>query len=602
MAEIANFQDKLRSLFNGPPLAGIGATADKGLLPSTYHILPYAADINSVTALDYKPGTATVHPSWDIPTVNSFAHLDVDTLIRYAKYNVNSVYGLDNHIRDVVAADPSFGPLVTHDLMSIYILMAGCNLYYTECRAATAAELTAIQAIQVTDTDRAVLVSAEQMNRAATFIMARAHTKYQTNHAVGGSPAQGSMGATLRWAYDISVLQSSNVTTTAKARAATSAVYWALHPLNEPATIPFIVEGSKITSAKFHTAGPPPVIPVADEFFRIRRKVAPASAHNFGLCVAAMSLLSPLGILAHFPEQVRFKLLINGFQLVEAHGARLHPAAHFWGLERVSANQKDIETLVQDLGYAVTRLFPLTTLAKAPAFSRTDVVSTVWKTLIDALKVKMDEEGSKLLDDATFQSIQKQIAPPSEVSTTLTRALALSSGTTDKTCVVAHRFVAFEDMASEAFFHDDGEDGDTPTYINPDGEVAFNCEILHRGTDIWTARSAIIEKRVLVKAGRTREGPDGKSVTMPRFFDNTPFASITHILPREAVPAGSAKGTAATKAVEESWSTATFHFFARDISHETEASVSLKNGIILRPDGAGILVDAAGNEFYEIEM
>ncbi|POS85438.1 hypothetical protein EPUL_003930, partial [Erysiphe pulchra] len=53
---------------------------------------------------------------------------------------------------------------------------------------------------------------------------------------------------------------------------------------------------------------------------------------------------------------------IEGLQMFSTVCAALHPAARYWGQKHVSANQKSVESVYADLGYAVKTLIPTSTL------------------------------------------------------------------------------------------------------------------------------------------------------------------------------------------------------------------------------------------------
>jgi hypothetical protein len=100
--------------------------------------------------------------------------------------------------------------------------------------------------------------------------------------------------------------------------------------------------------------------------------------------------------------------------MIASHGAKLHPAARFWGLDRLSANQKLVETICSDLGYAVKKLMPASSLAASPILQKEDGLDAAWKGLIDAIRAAMDERGKELLDSKVFEEIRKAIAPTSK--------------------------------------------------------------------------------------------------------------------------------------------------------------------------------------------
>lgn len=609
-SEPTSFQARLQSLFNGPPLAGIGATADKGLLPAKYHILPYEVLAKDRVKMTLSDSVAAGGAKWvaSARELAKFTDIEIDTLIRYAKYNVDSVYNISQELRDVANVDTKISADVRNDMLSVYILMAGANLYYGECRSAKDAELTQIKAIEVSADDRTVLISVEQMNRAATIIMARAHTKYCTNHAVGGSPAQGAMASTIRWLYSITALRSSNVTTNTKAERCTSAIYWSTHPMNEPAIIPFVVNNSKIIAAEFFATGPRPLIPAAEEFFRIRKNAVPASAHNFALGLSAIKMLEPIGIMQFFPDQSRFDLLKSGVLLIDAHGAALHPAANYWGLERISANQSAILPLIQDLGYPIWKLFPASSLASAPAFQKNDVVNSKWRAFIDSLKAKMDESAEKMMDAETFEKIRVKVTPQAEESESLLAVMALSSGVKKAELKSGKRYALIDDIDASGFKveEDKGEDTYVPKETADTHPGVINNKEFTHSEATWWASTAVVDARGHPISGKYYCDEEANIRDLPMFRGDEAFSKIIHYAARESIDEKKdSEGKVIVEGVEsrdEQWCTSTFAFFTNYIAEEDADSIRLKNDVILRVSPDDDLVDRVGNIYREIRL
>jgi len=284
--------------------------------------------------------------------------------------------------------------------------------YYSgECRAVKGDEKAAIGKVVITDEFQADVVSVTRLNRAATFILARMHTKYQTNHAIGGTPMQASMASAVRAFYNISPGSTRSAAAQAQMNCISDCIYWAVHPANETLLIPAVIQNSQIDSTVLHAEGPKPTMLAVEEYFQIRARTPPASTHHFYVAAAAIKQLEPLGILPYLPEPTRTKDIVAGLRMIEQFGARLHPAARFWKLDRLSANQKLVETICSDLGYAVRKLMPASSLALSPILIKEDGLDSAWKGLIDAIRVAMDERGKELLDSKVFEEIRKAIAP-----------------------------------------------------------------------------------------------------------------------------------------------------------------------------------------------
>lgn len=400
-------QDLIRSLFNGPALAGVGATTDAGLTAAKHHVLPWP--VHDRVEVEHFVDSDSGRPMWYEASDedHTWGEYSAKVLFKHAKYNVEHVFGGTGFFAQYPAVDEQTRNDLLTDACAILFLSMSYNYYHEECREATSAEEAAIRDTPVEGWKEYLTI--ERLNRAATFIAARMHTKYQTNHVVGGTPMQASIAAAAKAFYGIGVARSTEAQQ--KSRAVAAVLHWALHPLNEKLLIPLVIKNSRISEASVHARGPNPVELVLDEYFDIRSSTPPSSTHHYYVCAAAVRLLEPMGVLNWLPQPTRLDDVKAGFAMIYTHGAALHPAARYWGLERVTSNQKLVEPLCADLGYAVKKLMPASSLAASPILQKEDALDSGWKAFIGALRAALDEKGGELIDQDTMKKLQAAIAP-----------------------------------------------------------------------------------------------------------------------------------------------------------------------------------------------
>jgi hypothetical protein len=418
---------ELKNILNGPVVAGVGATVDAGLTKDKFHVLPWnTTEKLGVRVLEGKDGHEL-----DMDYEGEWYKGSVRDIIKYALYNVDKVLGVDAILSKAASSPEEFKLNLKLDICAIVFLQMCFNYYSGECREASAAEKAEITKAQVPDDLVESIVNVTRINRAATFILARMHTKYQTNHAIGGTPMQASVASAVRAFYSVSPGSARSPSAREQVSCISDCLYWAVHPANETLLIPTVIANSKIEHSTIHHYGPAPSLLAVEEYFQIRARTPPASTHHFYVAAAAIKLLDPLGILPYIPSPSRTSDVIAGLDMIERFGAQLHPAARYWGLERVSANQKLIETMCADLGYAIKKLMPASSLAASPILAKEDGLDSAWKGLIDALRSAMDERGKDLLDNKIFEEIKKAIAPSaSELEGVDRIKLYLTSGRT----------------------------------------------------------------------------------------------------------------------------------------------------------------------------
>lgn len=399
--------NELRVLLNGPVVAGVGATVDAGLPTDKFHVLPWDPK-KRITAeiVEGKDGLSLKLDKAGKPYTGT-----IDDLLKFASWNVASILNIDNVLAKAATATNDFKANLRNDMVAIVFLQLAYGYYSDECRAATSTEKKAIEALQIPEATRSEIINVNRLNRAATFILARMHTKYQTNHAIGGTPMQASIASSVRAFYGVSPSSARSPAAMALVSVIADCLYWAVHPANETLLIPAVIQNTGITRTEVHFHGPEVTFMAVEEYFAIRARTPPAATHHFYTAAAAIKLLEPIGILPYIPDPNRTKDVVAGLKMIAAFGARLHPAARYWGLDRLSANQKLVETICSDLGYAVRKLMPASSLAASPILAKEDGLDASWKGLIDALRAAMDDRGKELLDKKIFEEIKKSIAP-----------------------------------------------------------------------------------------------------------------------------------------------------------------------------------------------
>jgi hypothetical protein len=404
----ASARDSINVLFNGPAIAGVGATTDAGLARDKYHVLPY--DPKEKTEMSIRDGSngVTVSPIED----HNFIGVRSRIAFQCARYNVDTIFGFDEYMDKYPAVPKNIRDNLRLDMIAIIFLSTAYNYYDEECTQASAAQMIAMR--QLNEELATDVITKDRINRAATFILARMHTKYQTNHVVGGNPMQASMLSAARAYYEVS--SASNVEARSRMNAVAGALHWVTHPLNERLLIPCVIKNSHITKAFVPSSGPTPQILQVEEYFHIRANTPPASTHHFYVCASAARHLEPLGILPYLPRPTRVNDVRTGFTMIRAYGAALHPSARHWGFVKVSANQKLVESLCADLGYAVRKLTGASSLAASPILQKEDALDSGWKTFIDSVRAAMDERGQDLVDDSVLQEIKLRIAPSADNS------------------------------------------------------------------------------------------------------------------------------------------------------------------------------------------
>jgi len=397
----------IEAAFNGPLLAGVGATTDAGLSSSSYHVLPFDPTTKVTVHHDISIANGVATKTIVIPAGTQFTDVGKATAYRYAVYNVDTIFDYDTKATAEIPGETQLRDNLRRDMVTMIFIMISNGYYHGESVLATAPQQTAVAAVATTH--HAEDLTVEQFNRAATFLAARMHTKYQTNHVLGGNPMQASMAATVRAFYQI------GTATTAAARKrkdfVASCLHWALHPANETLLIPLVINNTYIAHSQVPIAGPAPRTVVMDEYFQIRSNTPPASTHYFYVAAAAVRQLEPMGILSYIPDPARLSDIATGWRMIDMFGAALHPAANYWGLTRMTANQRLVETLCADLGYAMKKLMPLSSLSASPILAKEDALHGGWKTFIDSVRAAMDAQGAKMVDQKVMTEIRKKIQP-----------------------------------------------------------------------------------------------------------------------------------------------------------------------------------------------
>jgi len=402
---------QLKDILNGPVVAGVGATVDAGLTTEKYHALPWDPNVRTEVSLVSTDTGLTV-----VGAPSTAVYTDtLANLIRIAIWNTENVLNITELFAKAASVSDEIKANLKTDIVAILFVMLAYGYHGQESRILSADEVANCATIAVSPEMQEGIINVTRLNRAATFILARMHTKYQTNHAIGGTPMQASMASAVRAFYGISPSSAKAASAVETVRLISDCMYWALHPANETLLIPSVIANTRITTTHIATHGPPVSLIPVEEYFQIRARTPPASTHHFYVCAAAIKQLDPIGILVYLPEPSRTSDVLSGLQLIELHGAALHPAARFWGFDRVTSNQKLVESLCADLGYAVRKLSPASSLAASPILMKEDALDSAWKGLIDAIRAAMDERGKELLDKKVFDELKAKIAPTKAV-------------------------------------------------------------------------------------------------------------------------------------------------------------------------------------------
>jgi len=397
----------IRVVFNGPALAGIGATTDAGLVPAKYHALPWSPKDKVKVNIGEGVDTLSYTYEGEAPT----GQVKLAHAIKVAVHNVDNIFGWDAAIGVNNAITQDVKDIMKRDCIAIVFVMIAHGYYDKECREMTPGEKNAVASAALPDGMIDNILNTETLNRAATFILARMHTKYQTNHVLGGRPMQASMASAVRAFYGVSPGVDRDNTSKEKASAIATMLHWALHPANERLLIPAVIDGSFIDTAYAHKMGPKVTALGKEEYFSIRAKTPPASTHHYYVAASAVQHLEPLGILPYMPTVAQMKDIKTGWLLIATHGARLHPAARHWGLQRISANQKLVEPVCADLGYAIKKLMPNSSLAASPILAKEEALNSQWKAFVDAIRASMDKRGEEMLDKGIMEDIKRSILP-----------------------------------------------------------------------------------------------------------------------------------------------------------------------------------------------
>lgn len=399
--------EAFRAMLNGPVVAGVGATVDPGLTRDKYHVVPWDPSKRVQVALTFNDDGMVIGSNPE----SRYADIPLDELINYAIYNVKKIFNFDVAADRVMNMTEEFRKNIYLDMIAILLVALSHGHYDIECREATTAERSDIMAQKVTDEEKEEVFNPTRINRAATYLLARMHTKYQTNHAIGGNPMQASMASAVRAHFGLSPSNTRENSKKQQLEFLATCLYWSTHPANECLLIPMVIQNTKINTATVHAHGPEPITVVVDEYFQIRAKTPPASTHHYYVAAAALRQLEPMGIIQYLPAPSRVEDVLYGLRLIEKYGAALHPAARFWGLARITSNQKIVEPLCADLGYAIRRLVPGCSLSGSPILCKEDGLNLAWKSLVDSLRIAMDDRGKEMLGDEVFDAIKDHVAP-----------------------------------------------------------------------------------------------------------------------------------------------------------------------------------------------
>jgi hypothetical protein len=473
------------SAFNGPPIIGIGGSTDQGLTSDQHHAVPYAVkelayvsvDSHTMVSRLAPDGGATEFPDnmvapasaypWVIrgtrqeeyirDTVERYTDEHGDEQVRTVKaksyrlvkdavltaadfnevpmqstrkavdYNVEKVLGFPALVGQFSITDADFIAHVKADVRGILAMMLTYNLYLGECRDCRRVPAYESYTGFVQSTEWDALFTADAINRALTFIAARVHTKYQTNHSMGGSVAQGAMASCIRAYYSLSRGRHEAEEDKRKYDFLYKCLYWALHPVNEAYMMVQILARHRLNGFPINRDGAAPELFTLAEHLQIRSTITAAGTHHFAAGIAGVQRLRDFGLLSFLPNPGRLVTLMSGFRQAQFYAAQCHPAANFWKVPRVTLTQRSVEDIVADIGYAIRILFPGDSLASAPAFEKEAGLSMAWKTFIDGVKSQMDKSVAETVKPETMQRVLPSLTAGSEAFAPIAIRLLLDS-------------------------------------------------------------------------------------------------------------------------------------------------------------------------------
>ncbi|RKF72457.1 putative effector protein [Golovinomyces cichoracearum] len=304
--------DQLRAMINGPIVAGVGATVDPGLVTSDHHIVPWSTERKiKVGIMENK-----VDGSVDIKINrgDKFMNVNPDWMPKIAMYNVDKIFGIERKLSNLKLIDDATMTNLRIDAIMIVFVNLCFGYYDTECREITEGERLAIESLEVPNDILGVATSSDKLNRAATFTFSRIHTKYQTNHAVGGNPAQGSIASSIRAFYGISSTAYRDTNRKQLIEAITKVINWATHPVHERLLLPLVIKGTGIKTANVHANGTEPNSIPLEEFFSIRSLTPPAGTHYFYVAASVVRMLSPISLMRYIPQPHRLNDMVEGLR------------------------------------------------------------------------------------------------------------------------------------------------------------------------------------------------------------------------------------------------------------------------------------------------
>ncbi|RKF84310.1 putative effector protein, partial [Golovinomyces cichoracearum] len=234
-------------------------TVDPGLVTNEFHVVPWSVErrVRVNIAENQIDGTVDIK----IPRSTKFTSMDPELLLKTAIYNVDTIFGFGRKISAITVIDENTAANLRIDAIMIVLVNLCFGYYDIECRQATEAEARAIATIIPTGNVLVSASSSDKLNRAATFIFARIHTNYQTNHAVGGTPAQGSVASSIRAFYGISSTSARDTNRRTIIEAITTVIYWATHPVHERLLLPLVIKATGITSAMMFSKASQGMVP-----------------------------------------------------------------------------------------------------------------------------------------------------------------------------------------------------------------------------------------------------------------------------------------------------------------------------------------------------
>lgn len=390
---MATIREKVLAAFNnGPALVGVGAVSDKGLAVAEYHDLPIAAMTSTPLTITRDGDSLTyarAGPAVDV-TAGDVAAFVAHNLAKHDVRAKAATAGI---------ADPAFVDKVESDIKLLLATNYSFGMYEAKFEVN---RVDPFEAVEDKD-EKAVdaMFTAESINRALTYYAAKGHVKWQTNHCTGGRVPVGAMASIIK-AYYAGEFDLRNASDK-KARLLVDALYWVLHPVNERLCVA-IGSGRQYTVGCIRELPVPPPMSLGIHT-TVRHNLYPAGTHHIHVAYEGVRVLSSFGIAKYLPNKGLITSMLTMKWQVEQDPLAYHPAATFWGHAKRSINQKSIDLLLADVGYALQKICPHESLSASPIFDNMPAASGDWQKFVNAVKAAMEHVTDTFMKSKVVQSV-----------------------------------------------------------------------------------------------------------------------------------------------------------------------------------------------------